>query len=42
MYTGGASTSGWSTDNRNNYGLTFVYGDSYNDWNLLIFRAPTI
>jgi hypothetical protein len=42
MYTGGASISGWSTDNRNNYGLTFVYGDSYNDWNLLIFRAPTI
>lgn len=43
MYVGDINNSKWATDTLNNYDVGFVYGSrSANNWNLLVFKAPTI
>ncbi len=43
MYIGDINKSKWTTDNVNNYNTGFVYKSvAANNWNLLIFKAPTI
>lgn len=40
IYVGDASVSKWSSDRGDNYGCSFVYNVSDDDWGYVIFKSP--
>ena len=43
IYTGDLSTSGWTSNKKENYKTSFVYKSRKSDnWTLVVFKAPTI